>query len=314
MNGTNDSGWIKLHRRFLKSAIWQNPNIARFWTWALLKATHDGYTTTVSFKRITLEPGQFLYNHLLASMETGMSQKVVRSCLDFLKSGDTPEIGQAQGSLPGNRYSIITIMNWGVYQDDDSGEGRRGAGKRASIGQAQGSLINKEGKNVKKHALFVGLSEKEISEATNRVVESYSVNIKPRRIDNSGSKKRFLETTDNLLRSGIPESDLEAAIQNYRRVLLETEKPGTDPCYRKGFQSFFGPREEVWKDYLAQAGHEPPGQANLEYLDHFSSMILESHGQEVADAFRAKAAELGDVDKAREWFSANYEGAERHVG
>ncbi len=104
MSGT-ETGWIKLHRRFLRSPIWQNPNVARFWTWCLLKATHDGYTMSVAYKKITLTPGQFLYNHPSASIETGLSQKVVRSCLDFLKSGDDPEIGQAQG-----RHRAVSLI------------------------------------------------------------------------------------------------------------------------------------------------------------------------------------------------------------
>lgn len=150
MNGTNDGGWIKLHRRFLRSAIWQNPKIARFWTWCLLKATHDGYTTTIGFKRITLEPGQFLYNHPTAVKETLLSQREVRSCLDFLKGGDDAEIGQEKGSLPGNRYSIITINKWGIYQGDNSDAGRQSGTNRASKRQPNVSLINKEGKNGKK--------------------------------------------------------------------------------------------------------------------------------------------------------------------
>lgn len=149
MNGT-DGGWIKLHRRFLRSAIWQNPNVARFWTWCLLKATHAPITQMVGIKKISLEPGQFLYNHPTASIETGLSQKVVRNCLECLKNGDDPEIGQAEGSLPGRRFSIITILKWDAYQNTHVAEGRLGAGKRAGKGQARGSLINKEDKNIKK--------------------------------------------------------------------------------------------------------------------------------------------------------------------
>lgn len=150
MSGPNDGGWIKLHRRFLRSAIWQNPNVRIFWVWCLLKATHTPITQMVGLKRISLVPGQFLYNHSMASIETGMSLKVVRLCVESLRAGSSPEIGQAKGRQLGNRFSIITILNWDVYQGVGDSEGRLRAGKRAGKGQAEGRLINKEDKNVKK--------------------------------------------------------------------------------------------------------------------------------------------------------------------
>ena len=141
MNGI-DGGWIKLHRRFLKSAIWQNPNIARFWTWCLLKATHDGYTTTIGYRKVTLEPGQFVFTRPLACTETLLSEKTVRLCVEMLQSGDTPEIGLTKG----HNFSVVTILKWGNYQGGNGNEGRQ----TADGGPAKGRLINKEGKNGKK--------------------------------------------------------------------------------------------------------------------------------------------------------------------
>jgi hypothetical protein len=141
MIGT-DGGWIKLHRRFLRSAIWQNPNVARFWTWCLLKATHDGYTTTIGYRKVALEPGQFVFTRPLACTETLLSEKTVRLCVEMLKSGDTPEIGLTKG----HNFSVVTILKWASYQGGNGSEGRQ----TADGGPAKGRLINKEGKNVKK--------------------------------------------------------------------------------------------------------------------------------------------------------------------
>jgi hypothetical protein len=148
MTGFN-SGWIKLHRKFLDSPIWQTPNLARFWTWCLLKASHNKFTATIRYSRITLEPGQFLYNHPMASMETGLSLKVVRSCLEALQNHDDPEIGQEKGRQTGRHFSIVTILKWRDYQDGDTDEGRQTGAKRAGKGQAEGRLYYKVSKECK---------------------------------------------------------------------------------------------------------------------------------------------------------------------
>ncbi len=140
--GMTMGGWIKLYRKFLDSPVWKNPNLARFWTWCLLKATHDGYTTTIGYSRVELKPGQFIFTRPLCSIETSLSDKVVRLCLDSLRNGEDPEIGLTKG----HNFSVITLLKWRDYQNNEGEQGRQKSGK----GPTKGRLINNEGKNGKK--------------------------------------------------------------------------------------------------------------------------------------------------------------------
>lgn len=137
MSGTNE-GWVKFYRRLLGSAIWQNHNLMRFWTWCLLKATHETITIPVRHAKVTLEPGQFIFTRPMACTETGLSEKTVRLCLETLRAGESAEIGLTKG----HNFSVVTIIKWEDYQNRDASRGRLKADK----GPAKGRPINKEDK------------------------------------------------------------------------------------------------------------------------------------------------------------------------
>lgn len=93
-----DSGWIKNHK------LWA------FWSYCLLKATHREYDAIVGRQVIHLKPGQFIFGRQRAAEETGLSEREIRTILDLLKRTGTLTIKTT------NKYSIITIVNWGTYQ------------------------------------------------------------------------------------------------------------------------------------------------------------------------------------------------------
>jgi hypothetical protein len=143
MNGMN-GGWIKLHRKLLDSPIWANLNLLKFWIWCLLKASYQSIAVKDGLAELSLRPGQFLYTHGEASAQTGLSQKVVRVCVEILGR----EMGIKMGRIKGSKKSILTVLNWESYQGDDVGEGKE---KGSIKGREMGRSINKEDKKLKKH-------------------------------------------------------------------------------------------------------------------------------------------------------------------
>ena len=108
-----DHGYIRLHRRILSSSIIKKPTLFHFWIWCLLKATHCEYKTIVGYQEITLQPGQFIFGRYAASKETGLSERCIRTCIKTLKSTGNMTIKTT------NKFSIITICNWGKYQNTE---------------------------------------------------------------------------------------------------------------------------------------------------------------------------------------------------
>ena len=103
-------GWIKVYRNILKKGWFTNQKILAFWLYCHLKATHKPFTATRGYQPVLLRSGQFIFGRKKAAEETGLSEREIRTCRDFLEK---------KGALtvkPTNKFSIITIVNWAKYQ------------------------------------------------------------------------------------------------------------------------------------------------------------------------------------------------------
>jgi len=99
------SGWIKLHRQFIKWEWFTDVNTCHLFTYLLLEANHK----ETKWRGHVIMPGQLLTGRIKLAEATGLSQQKVRTSLDKLKS--TNEVT----SKIYNKYSIITITNWAKY-------------------------------------------------------------------------------------------------------------------------------------------------------------------------------------------------------
>ena len=106
-------GYIKLWRKSLDDSLWQNISIWRFFEYCLLKATYREHTALVGMQEIHLEPGQFVFGRKVASEESGLSERTIRTCVEKLKNMRKLTIKTT------NKFSIITVVNWGRYQTEE---------------------------------------------------------------------------------------------------------------------------------------------------------------------------------------------------
>ncbi len=109
-------GWIKLHRKVVHSPMWRNPNLWRLFEWCLLEAAHKPVTVYVGYIEVDLQPGQLLFGRRMAHRETGLTEQTVRTCMHVLTSGENPPLTMKSTKA----YSIVTIVNWDIYQNDNA--------------------------------------------------------------------------------------------------------------------------------------------------------------------------------------------------
>ena len=107
-------GWIKLHRKLKDSPIFNNERLLKAFIWCLLKATHSGYEQMVGRQKVWLEPGQFVTGRHKAGASLNMSPSTAWSYLKLLEDESTITINS------NNKYSIVTIENWSLYQSDEN--------------------------------------------------------------------------------------------------------------------------------------------------------------------------------------------------
>ncbi len=100
------SGWISIHRKLLSWEWYTDSHMVHLALHLLLKANH----TPKSWKGIVLARGQLITSRRQISIETGVSEQTLRSCLsrlaasNFLKTKST------------NKFTLITITKYDDYQ------------------------------------------------------------------------------------------------------------------------------------------------------------------------------------------------------
>ena len=146
-NGNNlmHRGYVKLWRRSIDSRVFKNPELLKVWLWCLMKANHE--TAWVEMKsgkskiEIKVEPGQFFFGRKSASKELGMKESSVRNRIKKLENMQNVDIKADR------QYSIVSIINWDIYQQDEKKEDSKEDRQRTGKGQAKDT--NKNDKNDK---------------------------------------------------------------------------------------------------------------------------------------------------------------------
>jgi len=105
-------GYVKMWRKSIEGGWLTNHKLWAFWCWCLIKASHKECDVIVGYQKVHLMPGDFIFGRKTASKELGMSERSIRTILDFLKSSQNLTIKTT------NKFSIISIINWSTYQQD----------------------------------------------------------------------------------------------------------------------------------------------------------------------------------------------------
>lgn len=107
------TGWIKLHRKLLDSPIFQNEKLFKVFAYCLMKASHKEHTQLVGRRVVHLQKGQFVFGRKRASEELRLKESTVRDYVKLLEKLGNIDIKSD------NKFSVITVVNWAIYQNDE---------------------------------------------------------------------------------------------------------------------------------------------------------------------------------------------------
>jgi len=130
-------GYIRTWRKVLDSGWLKNHKLWVFWSYCLLKASHKEFDAIVGLQVVHLLPGQFVFGLKKASLETGLTIREIRTIIDFLKKAGNLTIKTT------NKFSIITIINWSIYQGDNIENDNQNDKQRANKGQHTNTITHK---------------------------------------------------------------------------------------------------------------------------------------------------------------------------
>ncbi len=155
-------GYIKLHRRMMEWQWYSDTKTKIVFIHLLLSATHKETT----YRKVTLKPGQVATSIRRISEETGLTIKQVRGALDNLKwSGEV-------ASKRANKFSVITIEKWGMYQCGEQEEGKQnGEQMGKKTGNQRANAKNKNVKNINNIYIYTAVID-HLNETTGRDFKS----------------------------------------------------------------------------------------------------------------------------------------------
>ena len=134
-------GWIKLHRKLVDWEWYSDNPVKIVFIHLLLTANY----APKQWQGQTVETGEKVTSIGVLAEETGLTIKQVRLALNKLEN--TGEIIK-KGT---NKFTLIKVVNYSLYQDCNEAEGQSKGNQRANEGQTKGNqrATNKKNKNIK---------------------------------------------------------------------------------------------------------------------------------------------------------------------
>lgn len=135
---TNNSGFVKIHRSILDWEWYKNPNTKIVFLHLILNANFEAS----KFEGITIPRGTCICSVKSIAETNGLTEKQVRVALEHLKKTNEVAIRTT------NKFSIITVLNYDLYQTNGKQDGEQWANGGQTNGNPTATL--KEIKNLKK--------------------------------------------------------------------------------------------------------------------------------------------------------------------
>ena len=222
-------GWLKLYRSILDSAVFQDAEILKVWIWLLCNVAFEQHDIVCYGKVIHLKPGQIATGRKKIAQCTDLNENKVYRALNALKSLGNIEIKAT------NKYSIITVVNWDKYQDEN--------GKRTSCEQQTNSKTTAEEQqpNSKRTQHKNGKKEKKEKNIYICSFFQYVWDEYPKKLGKNKVTKAAMEQLE--------EAGEDAVMSAVRRYVEKIKRDGTDEKYIMHGSTFFN---GAWRDYVVE--------------------------------------------------------------
>ncbi len=107
-----DRGYVKLWRKALDCGLLQNGPAWQLFGYLLLKAAHKGYVATMGRVSCDVLPGESVFGRLRAANDLNLGEQQIRTALKTLEK---MKIVTTKST---NKFTVVSFVNWDVYQSD----------------------------------------------------------------------------------------------------------------------------------------------------------------------------------------------------
>ena len=145
-------GWIKLYRKLIENPIFLKPELLQLFIYCLLKANHETQRIIFNGQEIEIKSGQFITGREV------MGRDLKQNPITTYKRLKVLENLQILNIKSNNRFSVVTVLNWELYQSEEMKRNSK-RNNKGTTKEQQGNT-NKNDKNDKNEKnIYIGLSE-----------------------------------------------------------------------------------------------------------------------------------------------------------
>lgn len=112
----NPAGWVKIWRSVIEKGWLSDHKLWAVWSYCLLRASHKDHKQMVGRQEVVLQPGQFIFGRFETARELRIKPPTLYKILKRL------EVGMNIHIKSNNKFSVITIVNWELYQGKQEDE------------------------------------------------------------------------------------------------------------------------------------------------------------------------------------------------
>jgi len=145
-------GWIKLYRKLIENPIFLKPELLQLFIYCLLKANHETQRIIFNGQEIEIKSGQFITGREV------MGRDLKQNPITTYKRLKVLENLQILNIKSNNKFSVVTVLNWELYQSEEMKRNSK-RNNKGTTREQQGNT-NKNDKNDKNEKnIYIGLSE-----------------------------------------------------------------------------------------------------------------------------------------------------------
>jgi len=262
-----EEGWISLYRKIQNSFVWTDANQLKLWLLILMKANHSENKFLFNGKEISLSSGQMVTGRNAITLEFNNGVKPVqqvsgRQLWRWIKRFEKEQMLSIKST---SKYSIITVLNWGEYQQYDQ--------QVSSKCPASVQLVSTNNNDNNKDNNTMSSKKDETEKVNYGALIKYLNEKTGRAFHNTEANRKLVKAR---LNDGFTKQDFKLVI-DYK---------ATDWKDNKDMQKYLRPNTlfapSHFDDYLNEA---------KEYLNHANKLKTTSDGQRLGKSIKEIEAE-----------------------
>lgn len=196
------TGWICLHRKLIDNPIISKSKYLAVWIYLLLSVNGQENSFIWNNKKVTLKRGQGIVSQLEMSKVLKINISTINRILKYFENEN--QIGKQTTT----KYTLITILNWYMYQDNGKWNRKQTKNKLKTNEKQTKTINNKDNKDNKDNIIPKGIIKQSFgNEDINTCMNIFKEKLGGSLDDSEKMNRRFCRLLLNRIKKDYPDKN-----------------------------------------------------------------------------------------------------------